>query len=187
MGKGADFEREVARKLSLWWSYGARDDLIWRTSQSGGRATQRSKKDKPTAGGYGDLAATDPRAAPLFQFFTVELKRGRSHGSPDDLLDAAPTDKQRPFERCLLQAVQAHQAARSRSWLLICRRDRREAVVYGEACVFKLLPGVMEGPCVRYDMRINQLQGEPVRMRFVGMRFDSFLTRAEPKAIKALK
>jgi hypothetical protein len=30
--KGGKFERDMSRKLSLWWSYGNNDDLIWRSS-----------------------------------------------------------------------------------------------------------------------------------------------------------
>lgn len=80
-GKGSGFERELAKQLSLWWSHGDRDDLIWRTSQSGGRATQRAKRAVRTKYGYGDLTFTDPAAKPLFDLLVISAKRGYTNTS----------------------------------------------------------------------------------------------------------
>ena len=74
--KGRNYERQKAKELSLWWTEGERDDAIWLTSQSGGRATERYKKGNKTANQYGDLTFTDPIAEPLFKYFLFELKRG---------------------------------------------------------------------------------------------------------------
>jgi hypothetical protein len=74
--KGGEYEREISKQLSLWVSKGKRDDLIWRTSASGGRATTRSKKKLETAYAYGDLTFTDPKAKPLFDLAVIEAKRG---------------------------------------------------------------------------------------------------------------
>lgn len=76
MGKGADWERETAKLLSLWWTEGDADDVIYRTSASGARATQRRKSGKGTTNSAGDLGFTDDVAKPLFQFMTMECKRG---------------------------------------------------------------------------------------------------------------
>lgn len=85
-GKGSGFERELAKQLSLWWSHGDRDDLIWRTSQSGGRATQRAKRAVRTKYGYGDLTFTDPTAKPLFDLLVISAKRGYTNTSKPLLL-----------------------------------------------------------------------------------------------------
>jgi len=135
--KGSSFEREICKKLSEWWSDAVegtpRDDLFWRASQSGGRATQRAKSGKRTAGSYGDIAAVDPVGAPLLKVFTLELKRGRSHGDIGDMLDIPLTGyKKRPFEKTLEQAVGSHKLAGSMSWLLISQRDRRRCLVIGD-------------------------------------------------------
>lgn len=37
--KGGAFEREIAKKLSLWVTHGAKTDVFWRSAMSGGRAT----------------------------------------------------------------------------------------------------------------------------------------------------
>ena len=36
--KGSEFEREMCKCLSLWWTDSKRDDVFWRSAQSGGRA-----------------------------------------------------------------------------------------------------------------------------------------------------
>lgn len=127
--KGSKFEREICVQLSEWWSKGiegvARDDIFWRASQSGGRATQRAKSGKRTAGSYGDIAAVDAVGVPLLKVFTLELKRGRSHGDIGDMLDVPLKGKPRPFQNTLEQTIGSHQLAGSLSWLLISQRDRR--------------------------------------------------------------
>lgn len=78
--KGSEFEREISKRLSLWWSDGKRDDIFWRTSGSGARATTRRKKSQKTAYEYGDITFTDPDGKPFIDYFLVELKRGYSGG-----------------------------------------------------------------------------------------------------------
>jgi len=137
--KGSAFEREICKKLSLWWSSGKDDDIFWRSSQSGGRATQRAKKGQTTYGSYGDIAAVNPIGEPLIKMFTIELKRGSSHGCPGDLLDFKEDNSKHPWMKCLKQAIKAHKAAGSKAWMLICRRDRRQAMVFIESRIFRLL------------------------------------------------
>lgn len=81
MGKGEDFERQISKKLSLWWTDGERDDVFWRTSQSGGRATQRAKSALDTAYSYGDLTFIDPIGKPLCDLLVIEAKRGYTNTS----------------------------------------------------------------------------------------------------------
>lgn len=190
MAKGSSFERKMSKRLSLWWTEGERSDVFWRTSQSGGRATQRAKKGQRTYGSYGDITAVDPVGEPLLKLFTIELKRGRSHGSPDDLIDAKKTRKVRPFEKAINQAVLGAVQAQSRYWMLICRRDRKIEMLYTDADVLKedeLLHVFQRPPVVRFDLCINQPRGGPVRVRFVGIPLDSFLSRCSPNQIKSIK
>lgn len=76
--KGNAFERDVCRKLSLWISDGKRDDLLWRTAASGGRATFISR----TSGGArlavaqaGDVTAIDLAGFPLASQVMIELEK----------------------------------------------------------------------------------------------------------------
>jgi len=74
--KGPQFERDCAKRLSLWLSENERDDLVWRTSASGGRFTQRKKYDKDTYNQAGDLCANNPRVQYFFDYILVECKNG---------------------------------------------------------------------------------------------------------------
>ena len=76
MAKGAEFERKMCKILSLWWSLNRHDDIFWRTSQSGGRATERAKKNLRTAGSYGDLMAIHKDGYLFEQYFLIEFKKG---------------------------------------------------------------------------------------------------------------
>src|SRR3990167_4570673 len=155
--KGSDFERALCKRLSEWWTGGMRDDVFWRSSQSGGRATQRTKKGLSTYGSYGDIAAVDPIGEPLLKVFTIELKRGSSYGIPGDLLDFKRENGKHPWVACLLQAIRAHQQAGSQGWMLICRRDHRGPIVYVETRIIgkvKLPP-----PSMRYRLLVEGVQG----------------------------
>lgn len=81
MAKGGDFEREVSRFLSLWWTEDARDDVFWRTSASGGRATSRAMAFKKTKYEHGDITFTDPVAKPMLDLLVIEAKRGYTNTS----------------------------------------------------------------------------------------------------------
>jgi len=72
--KGAQFERDVAVGLSKWASSGTREDLFWRSSMSGGRATVGRKKGKELIAQAGDLSAIHPLGAPFLDKFLVEMK-----------------------------------------------------------------------------------------------------------------
>ena len=91
MGKGEDFERQISKQLSLWWTGGERDDVFWRTSQSGGRATQRAKSDLKTAYSYGDITFIDPIGKPFCDLLVLEAKRGYTNTSRK--IKAADMDK----------------------------------------------------------------------------------------------
>jgi hypothetical protein len=180
--KGSSFEREICTKLSLWWTQDLkepRDDIFWRSSQSGGRATERSKKGKTTYGSYGDIAALDPIGAPLLKMFTIELKRGSSHGSPGDLLDFKEQNQAHAWVKCLHQTISSHLAAGSFGWMMICRRDHRCAVCFIDLATYRRFHRVVDlFPCVRYRLKIF---GELVD--FLGLPLDLFLDRTSPQEI----
>lgn len=74
--KGAEFERWVCKKLSLWVSHGANEDLFWRSAMSGGRASVHRKKGGK--GGIsrqaGDITATAPEGHALTDQWYIECK-----------------------------------------------------------------------------------------------------------------
>ena len=128
--KGSSYERELCKRLSLWWTGGKRDDVFWRSSGSGARAKVRGRAGRDTAGQHGDMAATDPIGKPLIDLFTVEMKRGYSEHTIQDLIDKPKAGGVQVFEDFLAQTIESYEQAGSRSWMLITRRDRREALVW---------------------------------------------------------
>ena len=72
--KGAQFERDVAIGLSKWASSGEREDLFWRSSMSGGRATVGRKKGTDLSSQAGDLSAVHSSGQPFLDKFYCELK-----------------------------------------------------------------------------------------------------------------
>jgi hypothetical protein len=125
--KGSAFERDFARKLSLWWSEGKADDWFWRLGGSGGRATNRAKSGRNTANGYGDIAAQCPEAQRLLNIATFELKRGFNRISLQDLFDKPKGPNQmRDF---IEQAKRSASLAGTPFWILVLKRDLREELV----------------------------------------------------------
>lgn len=182
--KGSKFERDMCRRLSLWWTPAdPTDDVFWRSSQSGGRATVRARKGKRTAGSYGDIVAMDLVGEPLLKVFTLELKRGRSHGEPGDLLDCNASPDCHKWIKTMEQARGSHEDAGSFSWLIISQRDFRRAAVFFPSSLLR--PGqplfaarkkLLRPPVFRYRIE----QGD-----FMGMTLDKFLEAVHPSDLMA--
>lgn len=131
MAKGGNFEREICKMLSLWWSAGVTDDVFWRTSNSGGRATVRGRVGKKTFGQYGDIQATDPIGQPLMDLCTIELKRGYTKSTFADLIEDSQTANAKPcmYAQFIKQAQNDAIKASVSWWMLIVKRDRRRPIV----------------------------------------------------------
>jgi len=123
-GKGSAYERELAKEFSLWWSDNRRDDLFWRSSQSGGRATQRAKSGKTTVNACGDLSAQDAEGQKLLDLFTIEIKRGYNTYTVSDIIEGGKNG----MNLFVAQAAKAASLAGTPYWLLIHKRDRRPAI-----------------------------------------------------------
>lgn len=65
--KGARWEREVARELSLWLTDGQDDTQLWRSTQSGGWSNRDEKQ-------VGDLQANGVVGKEFRDIFSVECK-----------------------------------------------------------------------------------------------------------------
>jgi hypothetical protein len=128
--KGSQYERDICIRLSLWWTYGRRDDIFWRSSGSGARAKIRGRRGKRTEGQCGDIAAIDPTGQPLIDMMTIEIKRGYSKQTIQDVLDRSPTHKSQWWEEVVNQAVESHEQAGSYAWAVIIKRDCREPWIF---------------------------------------------------------
>lgn len=126
MGKGSQFERDISRQLSLWWSKGEHDDWFWRATTSGARATVRKKAGKDTANNVGDIAAQCPEAMRLMNAVSFELKKGYNQTGPQDLI---LKDKSKIHE-FIDQATRQASNAGTPYWALIHKADRKPTLVY---------------------------------------------------------
>ena len=127
--KGSKFERDICKQLSLWWTGGKRDDVFWRTTTSGARATTRRKKGQGTKNQYGDVQATDPIGQPLIDLCTIEIKKGYGRNSYFDLIDKLPNETKQPYLKFIRQAIDQQEQADTEWWLLITKRDYKETLI----------------------------------------------------------
>jgi len=127
--KGTPFEREVSKKMSLWWSKGERDDLVWHTHCSGGRATVRKRDGRSTAYQYGDLTPTHPEIFPLFDMVVWELKRGYNAWSFVNVVDKAPHMTDQFIEKWLDGLMEDVSNSGAKWGFMVCRRDQRREIL----------------------------------------------------------
>lgn len=129
--KGPPFEREICKQLSLWWTqdFDKPDDAVfWRTSQSGGRATTRAKKNLKTAYAYGDVTFTNPIGKPFIDSCLVELKRG--YTKDISVLDFLDKTKGIPIlVKWWEKATDERHLAGRKYTVLIFRRDRHKQCI----------------------------------------------------------
>jgi hypothetical protein len=189
--KGSGYERELCKHLSLWWTDGGRDDVFWRSSGSGGRAMLRGRAGAATAGQHGDVAATDPVGAPLIDAFTIEIKRGYSEHTTQDLTDRRPGGGVQVWEQFIAQTVESYENAGSLSWLIIARRDRREAMAWMPPHALQMLKaagafgGVRPLPYARITTEVR-FGAEVRRIDMVGMTLDAWLGGVTPAMVKTI-
>lgn len=154
MAKGANFERQIAKQLSLWYSKGKRDDIFWRTAISGGRATTRMKQGKQTANSAGDLGFLHHSGKPFIDMCVVEIKRGYNSKktSPGaqisilSLLDAS-SRKREPILFRWWDKAEAERIAHGRKYsLLLFRRDRHNACICMNKNVFDTIESRSKKP-----------------------------------------
>jgi len=189
--KGGQFERKVAVDLSLWWSRNRRDDLFWRSQTSGARATTRAKRGKDTTGQHGDIAHTHPDGASLMDLVTIEVKRGYQKDTLQDVFDRASTHKPQTWDVWFEKVHRSHQLAGSFSWMLICRRNRREELILTPSdfyhimlqnSVFKQQPS----PLITFKGNVLNSDNTLTECEVHGMHFGQFLRITRPNKLRKL-
>lgn len=189
--KGADYERSICKLLSEWLTHGRSDDELWRSSQSGGRATTRAKKGKKTKGHSGDTVATGKHGRRLLKIVTMEIKRGyNARANIHSLLDLRPgADAVQVYEEWFLQAHKAAYRAGTPHWWLIHRRDRREAMLFMPFRMWQKLNrnGEPPTPFVTVYARIRQgkvrMKMKSRYMAVVGIQLGHFLFTHPPETL----
>ncbi len=113
--KGSDFERQVSKMLSTWWSGGSRDDLFWRNP-----AVSASRTKSRVESQHGDMHSISEEGAWFSRNVNVECKCYRDL----DLLEIVDKPKKKVklifqhWEQCKRDAK-----ASDRAPLLISKRN----------------------------------------------------------------
>lgn len=183
--KGGAYERLCAKELSEWWTYDKRTDVFFRTSSSGGRATQRSKKNISTYGQYGDVQAVDPIGTPLMSLCTIECKDGYPKDSPFDLIDRTKVGKQ-AYGQFFEQAREEMISAGTPFWLLIARRKSHAKMIYMPCTLYLALKKIgapINGtcPCIKLVYWVGGGAAE-----VYGTLLDEFFAAVKPEHIQKL-
>lgn len=190
MAKGSSYEREICYRLSDWWTGGQnRDDVIfWRTAGSGGRATSRFRKGMGTTQSHcGDITALGKLGSTLTKLAAIELKRGYNKATANDIIDRPARAKQQTLEGFFEQAIDSALHAKTPYWIIIHKRDKRQAIVYMpvdlfgrlvELGCFEKMPGMMIAcPMIMSNKKVRFIHAAAVS-------FDDFLARVDPSDIK---
>lgn len=105
-GKGSDFERLIARKLSLWIQGAEKPELFWRSASSGAAATQ-SRKRGQSSNMNGDLVAIAPAGQFFTNIFSLECKHYADY-SLDEFLKPIQGDIKLWWAQCCRDAQHAN-------------------------------------------------------------------------------
>jgi hypothetical protein len=143
--KGGQYERDKSRQTSLWWSNNERDDLIWRSSNSGGRATSRYKKGKTDINNLGDLRLDDPIIKPLFDYIFFELKNGYTESVPSKSINVLywldkPKNSRDPLLYSFWKKAEKErkQSNRKETWIIFKRDYKQDCLMMNQLFFTKL-------------------------------------------------
>ena len=171
--KGSEFERKISKELSLWWSDGERDDIFWRTSVSGGRATTRMRTGLSTRYQYGDITYTDSVGEDLLKVFTIECKVGYGNYDVLDVLSSNKSVLIGFWEEAVKESGDANNIP-----LLIFKQDRKETLVaFSKGVLFDYV-----GFPNDYETITISRAGKNIQI----MRLKDFLAWISPEIIKLI-
>lgn len=187
--KGSSFERKNCKTLSLWWSDGVNDAMFWRTSNSGGRATVRNKKQLDTYGQYGDIQATTSSSKVLIELCVIEIKKGYGRSNFGDIIDAPQKAAKQQYVKFIEQVLADQAKAKTPFWMLITARDRRETLIsfptrFLGALLEKGVSFTEATPYCRTTIALDS--GDKDRIHVFTVRFSDFLTHVKPQVIRKI-
>ena len=188
--KGADFERRICKELSLWWTQddpeGSKDNIFWRTSGSGARATQRNKKGLDSNMFSGDVGLLDSRGEDFLKLCIIEIKRGYSLHF--DLLNYLDGKKSGGILFEFWDKICKESDKLNKEPLLILKRDRKDTCI---ALQTSLISRIMHhsGPPLGRKITLEQNFTYVLEKgkRLVILPFSEFLTWARPTSFMNLK
>lgn len=137
--KGSAFEREVCKRLGLWITEGASEDVFWRSAMSGGRSTLLARKGKEAARQAGDICAVAPEGHVLTDKFFVECKFYRDLSILSFLFG-----KQRGALHNFWQTAKEQAAKHRKNPMLIAKQNLEQTIV--------LVDGDVRGALKRWQL-----------------------------------
>jgi hypothetical protein len=169
--KGQNFEIKIAKNLSLWWTNKERDDIFWRSTTSGARATQRAKDGKTTKNSSGDLTLIDPIGQPFLDFFHIEIKRG--YTKEIDLLDFLDRTKGKTqlFQWWAKCEKERKREKRKHSLVIFRRNNRETCVMMSNVCFAELCD----------NFKLYWFEWKIPCAKLVFLRFDDFFRHICPE------
>lgn len=177
--KGAAFERTLAVLLSMWITDDERDDILWRTAMSGGRATIGRRDGKARDAQAGDLGAVDSEGEWFCNTFLIEAKCYKAFKWDRDIYDpwtALPRKATlRPLE-IALHTIEEAAASNREAPLLFLKGNGQPVVVLTTARGVQILNGG--------DEKVIPTISWPAHDVY-GFRLDSFIPRANFQAIQS--
>jgi len=182
--KGGNFELEMSKALSCWWTNQEREDVYRRSATSGGQATVRSKKGKTTSGQYGDIAIADPIGQPLLDLATIECKDGYPGQSPFDLIDKS-SGKNCKYGEFFEQCLRESQEAKTPFWILIAKRKSRQKMIYFPLALYKLINKKC-GLDHAGGVRLSFVDTDGIARYIYGTQLSQFFCRVPVEAIKEI-
>lgn len=190
--KGSNFERDIARELGLWWSFGEDDDVFYRSVTSGARATVRMRKGKHTRGQYGDITPVIGKSGHQFtDLVTVELKFGYAYATMFDIADRRVGAALQIWEKFITKAITGSKNSGSPYWMLITKRDWHSPWVtlpYSILAPLKYHSGykVLPAPYIRSTLLVRDTMQTSMVVETIGFRFDSFKKYFHPSGFVRL-
>jgi hypothetical protein len=187
--KGGQFERDMCTLFSKWWTEDERDDVFWRTSGSGARATTRGKRGKDTCDQHGDMTCIDPCGKPLIDAFCFEFKFYKTYDMLGVLQSVdANHDWMQFWAKCYDDAMSI-----ARRPFLVTKRNRGAKlgwVTAATAIEFKMLGYAWEAEAamvLRVTPRIVKVKRREVHLPrhvVVGFVLDRFLDAVDPRTLE---
>ncbi len=156
--KGASWEREVCRQLSLWITNGKKSDCLWRSAMSGGRATVASRKGQQIRQG-GDICSVSPEGHVLTDKYCVECKHVKKLDIASFILDNKGA-LAKHWKQAIKQARQQF-----RMPILIAKENSRKPIII-------ILPRSLNGVCfLEPPKTVNpeiRLLSDVLKLKFTG-------------------
>jgi len=131
--KGAQFERDICRSLSLWISGNKNPNLLWRSAMSGGRSTLMRRAGNKNDEQAGDISAVGEEGHLLVKKFYLECKHYADLGI-DNFMLSRPSKLGKFWEIALKDARSVGKVP-----LLIAKQNRYPEIVVSTTEVFKHL------------------------------------------------